>query len=148
MPGATPGEAIAQRQRLRDAWWRFGLLGAISLVVNLAVVGALRELAGCTAAVAGALGYAVVLVMNFVLARRHVFKSAAALGPELLRFGLVQFGTRLAEYATYLLLVYRAGLAYAPAIVVVAAVFFVVKFGLYRGYVFGPRRHLRGRDET
>lgn len=126
-------------RRLRGTFWRYSLLGGLSLVVNLVVVGALRELVGLSTAAAGAAGYAAVLLLNFVLARRHVFMSSAAIAPELLRFGLVQVGMRVAEYLTFLLLVYRAGFGYSLAIVVVAGAFFVAKFWMYRSYVFGSR---------
>jgi len=135
----------ADARRLRSTFWRYSVLGAVSVAINVVVVSALRELGGQSAAVAGAAGYAAVLVLNFVMARRHVFMSSAAIAPEMLRYGLVQLGMRLAEYLSFLLLVYSAGLSYPLAIVVVAGVFFLVKFGLYRGYVFGPGD---GRDDT
>lgn len=143
MSGATLKESQRQpdaaARRLRSTFWRYSVLGGLSVAVNLVIVSALRELGGHSAAVAGAAGYAAVLLLNFVLARRHVFMSTAAVAPELLRYGLVQLGMRLAEYLSFLLLVYSAGLSYTVAIVVVAGVFFIVKFGLYRGYVFGTR---------
>jgi len=147
MSGASLKESQQRADAGAQGWvgtfWRYSVLGGVSVVVNLVVVGAARELGGYPVAVAGATGYATILLLNFVLARRHVFMSTAAIAPELLRYGLVQLGMRLAEYLAFLLLVYRAGFNYAVAIVMLAAVFFIVKFGLYRGYVFGARD---GRD--
>ncbi len=130
------GEA---RGRLGATFVRYTLLGGVSVAVNLAVVACMRELAGMSAAAAGAVGYAVVLVMNFVIARRHVFASHGSWRGQLVRFGLVQSGVRSAEYGAFLLLVYTGRQSYVFAIIVVAAVSFLLKFALYRGYVFGHR---------
>lgn len=143
MSGATlpepPRPKGVDPRHPRSMFWRYSVLGGLSVSLNLIVVSALRELSGQSAAAAGAAGYAAVLLLNFVIARRHVFMSSAAIVPELRRYGLVQLGMRLAEYVSFLLLVYIAELNYTLAIVVVAGVFFIVKFTLYRGYVFGPR---------
>jgi putative flippase GtrA len=119
---------------------RFILLGAGSLALNLIIVTCLCEIMDVPEGIAGGIGYAIVLVVNFTLARRYVFESKAAIVPEAARFSIVQVITRLGEYGAFLALTYLAQVHYFAAIVIVGIVFFAIKFVVYRLLVFRADR--------
>ena len=122
---------------------RYTALGVFSLGVNIGLTSACATLLGASSAAAGAVGYITVMLLNFALARRYVFRSRAAAGVEFGRFMLIQAITRLLEYVAFLALVYAASLHHALAIVLIGGLSYAGKFVLYRIFVFQRAPHAR-----
>ncbi len=130
--------AADRARRPLTTFARYVALGGGSMILNIAIVALLSETVKASPALAGALGYGTIFVVNYFVARRFVFRSNAAVLAEVTRFAAVQLTSRVGEYGAYLALVYAAHISYFWSIVLVGLCFFMVKFGIYRFLVFKP----------
>ncbi|MGU9978573.1 GtrA family protein [Phreatobacter sp. HK31-P] len=128
-----------------DRWWgqmlRYGSVSAVALAVDMALFLALTgsDLGALSAAVAG---YAVGLLVHFLLSSRFVFDAARTGKGRSRLFGeyaLSGIAGILVTAATVAMLVEGAGLAPVPAKAVAVVLSFVAVFVIRRSIVFAAR---------
>jgi putative flippase GtrA len=118
---------------------KFGLLGALSLIVNLAVTTGLHELLGAAEETAFAVALATVLAMNFALCRYFVFERASEgdAGRQLSLFVISSLGFRGVELLAFFVVHTFLGVQYVVAILSILATSVLVKYLFFRSVVFG-----------
>ena len=123
--------------RRLSSFTRFGLLGAFSFTLNLALTVVLHEVLGAPEEAAFAIGLLTVFTVNFLACRYLVFDAARG-DPKRQLAGFVAGSVvfRLAEYLAFLLLHTAFGVHYAVAIVAILVTSVVAKFVYYRHAVF------------
>jgi putative flippase GtrA len=115
---------------------RYALAGVVSAAITLGVPVALHEGLGIDPRIAVAISLVMAFVVNFITNRRFVFKSQGNARGELQRFAIVSAAFRLGEYGLFLLL-FALGMAYYIAQPVVLGLTVMLKFLVYRGFVYG-----------
>lgn len=122
---------------------RFGLQSGASASITLGLPILLHEALGIQVEHAVAAALATAFVFNFATMRLLVFRSEGRVGWELLRYLLAALAFRLAEYGVFLVFHRQLGLMYVVSLGLVLAVSTVLKFALYRNFVFRarPARH-------
>ena len=128
---------MIERSRLAELL-RYGMASAASAVVTLGLPVLLHEGFQVDERVAVAIAFATVFVMNFIIQRLFVFKSAGRASGEIARYTVTSVVFRGAEYIAFLLL-FRLGLVYWLAQLIVVGVSFVVKFLTLRYFVYGNK---------
>lgn len=114
----------------------------ISATLSLGVPFMLHERFSVAPNLAVMAGLLTAFVVNFLVSKRFVFRSAGETGIQLLRFASVSFLFRAGEYLAFLLVHGAFGLQYMVALVAVLATSLLVKFFVYKLFVFARR------DET
>lgn len=121
---------------------RFGSVGLFSFALGAGLSALFSEVLGLRAEASVAISLGILLVTNFWLSARFVFRTAERVSyGHFARFAGTSLLMRGSEYVLFLVLFRIAGLHYLIALTVAMALSSCVKFFLYRGYVFG-----RGRD--
>ncbi|GIL38140.1 GtrA family protein [Roseiterribacter gracilis] len=128
-------KALLQRLA-RVRFLRFIATGALSLGVGFGTTVALRELGGLSPQLAGGGGLLASLLLNFLTVRSFVFAKRGPAGGEFVRYVLTSLGFRGVEYCAYLLLLDQFGLPYPVAYMLVVSCSVVLKFLVYRSFVF------------
>jgi putative flippase GtrA len=115
---------------------RYTLLGVASFVINLGLAAVFHEILSLAEWLAVALSLSIVFVINFVVAKFAVFKSQGDWIKELSKFLFVSLSSRMFEYAMFLILFGILSINYLFAIMVSQILSFILKFVIYRRYVF------------
>jgi len=118
---------------------RYAGFGVFSACLTLGLPVLLRELAGLAAELAVAITYLIMLGVNFVAARRFIYRASGGLGRQGLRYLAVNASFRAIEYLAFLVLHTGFGVYYLFALVAVVGCSFVSKYFLYGRFVFGRR---------
>ncbi len=122
---------------LGAAFGRFLLLGAVSFGLNLAITAGLHERLAATEELAFLVALAVVLVVNFSVCRRFVFRSTDRdTARQFREFVLSSIAFRGAEYLAFLGVHSWFQVHYLLAATLILAASTAVKFVFYRGFVF------------
>jgi putative flippase GtrA len=119
---------------------RFATVGVVNTGLGYAVIFACMYLAGFDAVVSNVLGYAVGLVVSYVLNRSYTFRSAGKAQAEIPRFLSIFLLAYLANLGTLLVLIRQAGMHEGVAQAVAGVVYFVLSFVLNKYYVFRAHR--------
>jgi putative flippase GtrA len=133
-------QRILNLSLLRIPWGelnRFFQLALVSICVTLGLPVFFHEVVLLEEEPAVGLALLTAFLVNFLLARRYVFRSRTNVLPQLFRFAAANLAFRLVEYLAFLALYNWAGLFYVLAIAIVLLSSFVIKFVIYRFYVFG-----------
>jgi putative flippase GtrA len=120
---------------------RYLLIGAVTFLLDLAVLIAVRSGLGWPLPVAITLGYAVALTANYLLNRVLTFHSPAPVGPESLRYAgavAVNFGVVLLGVTSGLA---ALGVPYQVARVAAGGAEAVFLYCALRWFVFAGARH-------
>lgn len=125
---------------------RFAAVGVVNTGLGYAVIFACMYLAGLGAVVSNVIGYAVGLIVSYLLNRSFTFRSAAPPRAEILRFVAIFLLAYLANLAALVGLIRHAGMHEGVAQVVAGVVYFVLSFVLNKYYVFAdPQARVAGR---
>ncbi len=119
---------------------RFFGVGLITFPVGVGVTALCHEIFRLPEKFAAAIALTVLLVLGFILARRVVFISNGNIGRQAWRFLLVAAMARATEYVLFLCLSILAGLHYLVALVGALGLSFVLKFIIYRSWIFTDSR--------
>ncbi len=120
---------------------RFGLQAAVGFPLNIGLTIGLHELAGLAEEIAFCVSLAVVFVINFLVMRHYVYRAGDGHGGrQLAGFAATSLSFRAAEYAAFLLIHTRLGVAYVPAMVGILVVSFCAKYFVFGKLVFGSRK--------
>jgi putative flippase GtrA len=125
---------------------RFATVGVVNTGLGYAVIFACMYLVGLGAVTSNVLGYAVGLVVSYLLNRSFTFRSAAAPLREIVRFVAIFLLAYLANLAVLILLIRHAGVHEGVAQVLAGVVYFGLSFVMNKYYVFaGPRARVADR---
>lgn len=120
---------------------RFGSVGVFSFALGAGLSALFSEVLGLREEVSVAISLGVLLVTNFWLSARFVFRAEGNVSyGHFARFAATSFVMRGSEYLLFLALFKVGGLHYLVALTVAMALSSCVKFFLYRGFVFGRSR--------
>lgn len=115
----------------------FGWGGIVAALTNLAVTAVAHEYVGLTVAMAYVTGFAVVLVLSFVLCRYTVFRATTEnFGRQFAKFALSSLLFRGLEFSVCFALYQYGGMHYFLALLSVQVASFFIKFFYYRAIVF------------
>lgn len=109
-----------------------------SALVTLGLPVLLHEGFAVAEPIAVAIAYVVAFGMNFLVQRHFVFRSAGGAGGEVLRYTLTSVVFRSAEYVAFLAL-FKLGVVYFVAQLIVVGVSFIIKFVTLRRLVYGRK---------
>lgn len=123
---------------------RYGVVGVLNSGIGYAVIFVCMGVFGWRPVTSNIAGYAVGIVISFVLNRNFTFRSIGAAGSELRRFLLIFALAYLANLAVLLVMVHWVEMAAGWAQVVAGVVYFVLSFVLSKFYVFADRSQQRG----
>lgn len=142
--GASGGGWRARSGRLRASPLagqaaRFGVMTGLSAAMTLGIPVLLHEGLGVREEAAVAAAFATAFCVNFLVARRYVFRSDGRASGEVARFALTTAAFRGAEYLAFLALLRGLGLPYLAALLVVLPASAVAKFVVLRLLVFARR---------
>lgn len=115
---------------------RYLHLAAISACVTLGLPVVLHEFALVEEKLSVGLSLLTAFFLNFLLARSYVFRTRTSLAPQLFRFAFANLTFRLSEYLAFLAIYHWLELFYALAVAIVLFLSFIIKFVLYRLFVF------------
>jgi putative flippase GtrA len=107
--------------------------------LGLVITAGLHEVIGFTPKAAVVIALGCLLIVNFILARRYVFRVGGPAVGQLLRFGTASVVMRGTEYVLFLLMLGSFGMDYLVSLAVAMALSAVTKFLLYRTFVFNAR---------
>lgn len=116
---------------------RYLMVAAVSACVTMGVPFVLHEGLDIAEEIAVAVAFSAAFAINFWMARRLVFRSAASVSGEAVRFLVATAGFRVSEYVVFLLLHTVLGIHYLVALFGILAVFTVLKYVTHRYLVFG-----------
>lgn len=135
----------AGRHPMLGQAFRFGLLSAMSFVLNLGVTVVMTEAAGLPSFVSVALAMVTTTAANFLVLRFFVFPDAEQRWfKQFVGFATSIAGFRLAEYLAFIALHAGLGWHYLPVYASILVVSLVGKFLLLRNTVFRPERSIPG----
>lgn len=115
----------------------FWIGGLFAMLANMGVTTGLHELAGIRVEIAYASGFAVVMLISFLICRHAVFQATdQPVLPQFVKFISAALVFRGAELAATIALFHAAELHYFVALVSVQVTSFLIKFFFYRAAVF------------
>jgi putative flippase GtrA len=126
---------------------RFAAVGVLNTVVGYAVIFACMYLAGLGAVTSNILGYAVGLVVSYVLNRTFTFRSAAGKKREIIRFVSIFMVAYLANIGVLMLLIEKAQVHKGWAQLIAGVVYTSLFFVLSKYYVFAESHRLQRREK-
>ena len=121
---------------------RFGASSAASALLSLGLPVLLHEVAGLPVQLAVAISQLTMLVVNYLMLRRFVFRSSGRVSGEAASYLASAAAFRGLEYLAFTSLYQLAHLPYFPALVIVLLISTFAKYAWYR-WVFG-RNGVRG----
>lgn len=130
-----PHQAAGLRSMIHEGA-RFVGSGLLAFPLGLGVAAVCRELLGWRPEAATATAFATLLLVNFMLGRKLVFRSSGAVKHELRRFMAVAICMRAFESLLSILLQKEAHVPYLASIVAALVLSSLIKFFLYRSWVF------------
>ena len=116
--------------------FRFAAVGMVNTGLGYAVIFACMYLAGLGAVTSNVAGYAVGLVVSYLLNRIYTFRSAAPPRREIVRFVSIFLLAYLANLGVLVLLIRQTGMHEGEAQVLAGVVYFGLSFVLSKYYVF------------
>ncbi len=119
--------------------FKFAAVGVLNTGLGYGVIFACMYLGGLGAVTSNLIGYAVGLVVSYVLNRTFTFRSAAPPQGEVLRFVAIFLIAYLANLGVLLLSIHRLGSHEGVAQVVAGVAYFGISFVLNKYYVFAGR---------
>lgn len=115
---------------------RYAALGAASFAGNLGLAAVFHELLALPEWLAVALSLSIVFAVNFTAAKLVVYRSRGSWRRELPSFLVLSLSSRALEYAVFLALFALLSVHYLLAAAISQVLSFVLKFFLYRRWVF------------
>lgn len=128
-----------QLHRLVGDATRFVGFGVMSYGLGIAISAFLSEIVKLSAEAAVAASLAILIIVNFWLSRRFVFRATGEVRSQFPRFLGTTVLMRGVEYMLFLLLYRVFSLHYLMALTIGMGLSTCVKFFLYRGLVFGQQ---------
>ncbi len=120
--------------------FRYLLVGVLNTALGFGVIFACMYLAGMSPLASNVVGYAVGIVVSYLLNKSYTFKSDARSRYELLRFLIVFAVAYAANAATLLFCIDVLAMHAALAQVVSSGVYIATSFLLNKYYVFRPEK--------
>jgi putative flippase GtrA len=124
----------------------YTVVSALALGLDLVVFTALTR-GGLRAALAGIIGYAVGLVLHYILSSRFVFDTTGSTKSGLRRFAEFVVSGGVGILITWAIIAFSTEVLHVPALIgkiLAVGTSFIVVFLLRRGIVFGEHRMARG----
>ncbi len=115
---------------------RYLAAGAFSYGMGIALSAVFHEFAGVRQEIAVALSLTAIIITNFWIARKVIFRASGNAHGQFIRFASTSLIMRLLEYATFMLLLRKAGINYILSLTLAMAMSTCFKFLLYRMFVF------------
>lgn len=115
---------------------RFATVGVLNTLLGYAVIFLCMYVLGLGAVTSNVAGYAVGLLVSFVLNRTFTFRSTSAALPEALRFLVIFVLAYLANLGVLVVLTRQLHVHEGLSQVLAGAVYFMLSFALSRYYVF------------
>jgi putative flippase GtrA len=134
-----PGGAetrFARPLRLVLELFRFIGSGLLAFPVGLGISALCHEVLGWRQEYAAAAAVSSLLLINFALSRVYVFRSTGRFTYQLTRFIAIALLMRAAEYLMFIGLFRGTGMPYLLAITASLATSSLIKFFVYRSWVF------------
>jgi putative flippase GtrA len=128
----------------RALFGRYLVVTVFSASVLLAGPYVLHEWLGVGKHIAVAIAFIVALIANFIIARFYVFRSRNNWRTQFARFAITSASMRVGEYLAFLAVHMWTDLYYVLAVLIVLLVSFVLKFVIYRTFVFGAAADVPG----
>lgn len=110
--------------------------GGVSFAINFGLTVVLHQGFGVAPPVAYAVALTVSFIVNFLIARYFVFESSSGMAGQVLRFVATALAARAGEYLAFVLMLTVLGVHYMVSIIVVSVISIVLKFFVYRSFVF------------
>jgi putative flippase GtrA len=129
----------SQLRRLVGDATRFVGFGVMSYGLGIAISAFLGEVVQLSAEAAVATSLAILIIVNFWLSRRFVFRASGEIRSQFPRFLGTTVLMRGVEYLLFLLLYRIFSLHYLIALTISMGLSTCFKFFLYRGLVFGQQ---------
>lgn len=140
-PSAMPEQHDRHWCGLAGELIRFASVGLFSFALGTGLSALFSEVLGLREEVSVAISLGILLITNFWLSARFVFRTAEHVSyRQFARFAATSALMRGSEYLLFLALFRVAGLHYLLALTAAMALSSCLKFFLYRGYVFGRGR--------
>ena len=111
---------------------RFAMSSGLSAMLSFALPVMLHEFLLVPVRVSVAIGFATSYLLNFLMLRSFVFRSANSLRGDASKYLVVNGAFRLAEYFAFLGLNEGIGIDYAAAVLIVLTLSTIMKFFGYR----------------
>jgi putative flippase GtrA len=115
---------------------RFLAVGVINTICGYAVIFACMYLAMMTPETSNAAGYAVGLVVSYVLNRNFTFKSKQSRCSEIIRFLSVFAVAYVTNFAVLLILIHKINMHKGVSQILAGGFYIVVSFIMNKYYVF------------
>jgi putative flippase GtrA len=115
---------------------RFATVGVLNTLLGYAVIFLCMYVLGQGAVTSNVIGYAVGLLVSFVLNRIFTFRSTSAALPEALRFLAIFVLAYLANLGVLMILIGQLHVHEGLSQVLAGVVYFVLSFALSKYYVF------------
>jgi putative flippase GtrA len=115
---------------------RFATVGVLNTLLGYAVIFLCMYVLGQGAVTSNVIGYAVGLLVSFVLNRTFTFRSTSAALPEAFRFLVIFVLAYLANLGVLIFLTRQLHVHEGLSQVLAGAVYFVLSFALSKCYVF------------
>ena len=124
----------------KDEVVRYLASTAFSAMMTVLLPTILHEVFRIAEDIAVAVSLATALVVNFLIMRHFVFRSAGHAGKQFAVFVLSSFSFRLAEFILFMIAFKILGIHYIIALLVSLSISSIVKFFFHRTVTF-PNRH-------
>lgn len=128
------------RNRLHTKRVRYAILVLVSLITNISLAFGLYQI-GLSESIAFAVALSVAFILNFSGCRWYVFLSTQVpFGIQFIQYAITNGSFRLLEYVSLLFLSTLGFGTYHTRVLLVLATSFVMKFFVYRRFVFHNRK--------
>lgn len=117
-------------------FFRYLVVGVINTLLGYCIIFACMYLAGMTPEASNVAGYAVGLVVSYVLNRYYTFNNKQSRRGEILRFLAVFFVAYVSNFAVLLILIHRIGMHEGGSQIIAGLVYVVASFLMNKYYVF------------
>ena len=118
-------------------WVRYVVLGGFNVCLIFGLTVGSHELLGFSERVAGGIALVSAYIINFLTARYIVFATSGSWRRQFMRFIITSSSFRLGEYLVFVFLTGVIGVYYLLALAVTLAASFILKFAIYKTWVFG-----------
>lgn len=120
-----------------DRFARFAAVGVVVFPVNVGVTALLHEVAGLAEEAAFAIALVLVFAIGFAANRHLVFRAGAGRADrQLARYLVASLAFRGLQFASFVVVHTWLGVPYLLGVVAVLGFWLVVKFAVFRSFVF------------
>lgn len=119
------------------SWVRYVVVSGFNVCLIFGLTVGSHELLEFSEHVAGGIALVSAYCINFLTARYIIFTNSESWSRQLMRFIITSSSFRLCEYLGFVILIGVIGVYYLFALAVTLATSFILKFVIYKSWVFG-----------